>query len=481
MDFNLDDGEFANLCQPQAERPAQGRVRLNATQKLLLAEDIDWNAVTERAREHPNELVVRRGETIVATILHDMIPLKPPTEALRAVIDGHPEALVENIDGSEALKLACERQASYNVIRTIVEGMCFHFEFDPFEFLSENGFWDPLLPIPTMRVILEELPLASDEMDYQDAHALAKDLLSKTFMSNRAAFWEKLNLILMKLSMGVTSEEQLDANGRTFLILHSFLKLISKSRWFERNNTFASDHLTTIEFYEVPPMVSRQMFLRALEHDHDPILQVLKLVKELVPQQFQIRDGNGNLPLHIAATFAIRRGGYTSGRASSVINLLIDFLLGEYPEAVSVADGQGRLALQIALENGSPCWRRLANAEPRAIDTRDVQTRMYPFQMVAMESVAERRDYQKSNGSVDDIYFLLRKAPHVLKQYSADDDAKLNSQEFLEYSQSKLAMEQSKLQHEQEMTRLQSRYEMEQSRLSERSKVLKRKLDETFG
>jgi ankyrin repeat protein len=103
------------------------------------------------------------------------------------------------------------------------------------------------------------------------------------------------------------------------------------------------------------------------EPDNRTVLRVLQLIQERVLDQFRMRDDNGSLPLHIAMrnSHARRNQVLTHDYPSK----LISFLLNEFPESISIPDGQGRLPLHIAVEHGLPCYDILVNADSRALTT----------------------------------------------------------------------------------------------------------------
>jgi hypothetical protein len=58
----------------------------------------------------------------------------------------------------------------------------------------------------------------------------------------------------------------------------------------------------------------------------------------------------------------------------------------------------------------------IVRAEPLALQTRDIQTRLYPFQLAAIPT------FGWDNSNVDTIYSLLYAAPSVLDTYCTNSN-----------------------------------------------------------
>ena len=96
--------------------------------------EIDWKAVTRRAKSHPAD--AKDEAPNHRTILHMMVPLHPPLEALKAVIDAYPDALEwtepycdRNTNRRlrvDPLGLACHCGASIEIVRMILRAKLAH-------------------------------------------------------------------------------------------------------------------------------------------------------------------------------------------------------------------------------------------------------------------------------------------------------------------------------------------------------------------
>lgn len=391
---------------------------------------IDWNAVNRRAESHPEECMREYPMVWVDSVLDRIITLNPPVGALIAVIRAYPTALVDWWY-SEPLSLACESDASNDVIRTLLQEMkrvCtedtpdrkfFRKELNPHRVLLECGFWTTTCPLDLpdrVSIFLEELPL--------DIESMSSDHLEICLQSLFKAEYDKLKLVLMKLIAGTTREDELDENR--FLVLHAFLKLVRRAGAFG----------------------DKKKRVRMLPDRIDGILKVLTMIKERDPDQFRSRDNDGSLPLHIAATMMHRRVAdgrifVTPQRYNSYTSVMVKFLLHEYPESIGIPDQQGRLPLHIATEQKLPCYDVLVNTEARALTTRCIVTRMYPFQLAALgrEDVSVCADAH--NEWTGMIYTLLRKTPHLIQDgMSSNNEPWRNSQEYLEIQKIDLSMAQ---------------------------------------
>ena len=207
-------------------------------------------------------------------------------------------------------------------------------------------------------------------------------------------YWEKMNLVLMAATCGTVSGSEL--NGRRFLILHAFLEMISGVGSFQ----------------EQFPIYCGDISSR--------VMRVLELLKERVPEQFHCQDDFGSHPLHIAVRNK-HASTYESTRDTS--SLVIEYLVKEYRKSAGSPDEQGRLPLHVAVENALPCIDLLIQAEPRALVTRCLVTRMYPFQLAAY-GLATREEYCTSTdkqiiAAVETTFNLLRNSPSTARVLAA--------------------------------------------------------------
>ena len=145
---------------------------------------------------------------------------------------------------------------------------------------------------------------------------------------------------------------------------------------------------------------------------------VFPLLISVYRNELAVKDEDGRLPLHIAATNATTNRSYD-------VQSKISMLLTELPEAVRVTDASGRLPIYIALESGT-AWEEgiqdLFALEPKVIGNRDCVTSLYPFMLGAVGAgrrrsvttdAAEIRKCQFDH-SLSTVYTLIRADPAIV-------------------------------------------------------------------
>jgi ankyrin repeat protein len=351
------------------------------------------------------------------TPLHLACESHQSEQVIRLLLELDPEAVKEKDKyGFMPLHLACQNNQSEQVIRMLTQEAWRAIQNSGidddnemvFNTLAECcGFWEPSFRLDHMRIMLEEVPISFDTMNANDTKLCLDHMFSKQFV-NHGGYLDKLNFIMMRLTTGVTRQEE-PSDNNTFPILHSVLKLLCK------------------------------VGIRQDPYTSQTIVSILNLVRQRSPDQFRTRDESGSLPLHIAVqlpfmsivTATTSSDGESTGEpvTNDQTRAIIKVLLEEYPEAAGIADGQGRLPLHIAMEHGQPCADLLLDAEPRALDTRCMVTHMYPFQLAALVledsenemHLVPRNDKQRE--AISTLYTLLRKTPHFLRQYLVASDS----------------------------------------------------------
>lgn len=118
-------------------------------------------------------------------------------------------------------------------------------------------------------------------------------------------------------------------------------------------------------------------------------------------EKSSLYDTQGRTPLHMVALY---------GQESCQTDAL-EYLIQANPKAPRMTDDEGRLPIDIAAESStswtSQSWRLLIQGEPRAVHTRDLARKMYPFVTSAFS--------HQSN--LNNTYTLLRSHPEVLSYY----------------------------------------------------------------
>jgi ankyrin repeat protein len=158
----------------------------------------------------------------------------------------------------------------------------------------------------------------------------------------------------------------------------------------------------------LPVLMSNATITRGLElHtlvDHRCLHSkgMMETAVKVYSHQASMRDALGRTPLHVAvADTGSCRCSYEA----------LQSLIEANPKAPRMGDNDGRLPIDWAAECPHVSSRNLAllmKGEPRAIDTRDLHSRRYPFLAAAMK---------EHNNSINNTYALLRAKPHVISYF----------------------------------------------------------------
>jgi len=135
--------------------------------------------------------------------------------------------------------------------------------------------------------------------------------------------------------------------------------------------------------------------------------QIVKHALKLKPEEALLRDDRGRTALAVAASKV--------DTPRETIQILVD----HNQCAAKMSDEGGRLPLHLAIESGRALNNGvdlIAHAAPLALQTRDMETRFYPFQIAAVPN------YRWDNTSIDGIFQLLRSSPNVMRTYSGDGE-----------------------------------------------------------
>uniref|UniRef100_A0A6U3Q3Y1 Uncharacterized protein n=1 Tax=Ditylum brightwellii TaxID=49249 RepID=A0A6U3Q3Y1_9STRA len=164
------------------------------------------------------------------------------------------------------------------------------------------------------------------------------------------------------------------------------------------------------------------------------------IIADAAPNALSTKNENGDLLLHIVLS-----GPYHARFAITGARKIVKYFLRRYPKAVSIPNGAGKLPLHLALENKWPCHDILMSACPPAVETRDVTSHFYPYQIAAcsfyqqfhynsharhhyyQEKQQQQQKRQKQNNhhqgtpsnkkdvrELSILYELIREAPHLL-------------------------------------------------------------------
>uniref|UniRef100_A0A7S2H3B7 Uncharacterized protein n=1 Tax=Helicotheca tamesis TaxID=374047 RepID=A0A7S2H3B7_9STRA len=124
---------------------------------------------------------------------------------------------------------------------------------------------------------------------------------------------------------------------------------------------------------------------------------LIRFAAALHPEQLRQREEKyGRLPLHLAAV--------TCRSTLNETKTITQSLLCLYPDAASCQDCNGRLPINLALENGQPwegCVREMFMAWPQSLSMQDRETRLVPFMLSAVGQ----------DSDINIIFSLLREGP----------------------------------------------------------------------
>ena len=155
---------------------------------------------------------------------------------------------------------------------------------------------------------------------------------------------------------------------------------------------------------------------------------VMKEALGRFPEQAVQRDAQGRTPLLLAVAMlnngtttttttnnTASASTTTTTNSNNVVDerpaVICELLRGNAAAAARMTDAEGRLAIDSLAEQGVydvNLFEAMVQAEPRAVDTRDLKNKQHPFLTAALAG-------EKSN--VASVYHLLRAQPHVIRYF----------------------------------------------------------------
>jgi len=402
---------------------------------------IDWDAVEARARSHPREAMERLNMKEYQTIddnwteFHDkMYPFVLMLHcdgltlgAVEAVYDAYPAAIFSYTnngfypleiyygvdDGGPGL------DADPVIARSLLVK---YFEARKHRkrvrrsnlFLFEGGFvHNPLYGVDSRycsvavaKALLEEYPSGGTKADPDIMRSPLVSILNDITNDYNAPSqedpfdemkrYEKLKYIL-QAHQHSTVGARLEDKGIVCKTLHSFLWCISSSQVphaFEYGDSMGRGRVLG-EFMAAKEKDGSNMFPSI----HTSLLRILKLMKDDNRDQFRQADEEGKNPIQVMLQDDAPPS--MSQRAVETTVAIHRFLLGEFPESISVPDERGRLPLHYAIENKWPIGAVL-ESYPAGASTRDPVSGLHPFQLAGVA------------GSLDSCFDLLVKEPSLI-------------------------------------------------------------------
>lgn len=147
----------------------------------------------------------------------------------------------------------------------------------------------------------------------------------------------------------------------------------------------------------------------------------LDIAVRLYPEQVSITDNDGNYPLHLVVCNPQRDSVSRQQQRHQQFNHKpmafiprdpIEVLVSSYPMAASFLDKNGDLPLHLAIKTGQRKWGKglssLVEAYSDALERRDRETRLFPFQLAAAFPFGDDEE------CLGTIFELLVACPHVV-------------------------------------------------------------------
>ena len=321
-------------------------------------------------------------------ILDLIIKNNPPLDVVKAYVRAFPTLLitktrspfgVNTFTTTTSLSTACDVSSpSLEIVRYLIKEMVWCRKLSQHKNMFRNlegglgFFYNTGFPFGTsldvVKVLLDEYPkAASCKNGIGEAHAIPRSIPPVMYaLSDDPCrlpdYLEKLKLLLMAAATGTTDKEKLE---KKFLLPHVFLEAITWEGNFARSSPQEGWNYLLYPNREIG------------------IIRTLEYMKVFCPGEFLEADDDGNLPLHIV--LSNKKAIYaTVNRLKTDYSAdLIEFLLEMHPESITIRNGKGQLPIHLALKHCIPCYQRIIDASPDWVfESKCPITLLYPFQMV---------------------------------------------------------------------------------------------------
>lgn len=367
-------------------------LRENALGWLERPRSISWDDV--RYIIKPKVMLhFKQNKTFVESnpkILDYIIKNNPPLDVVKAYVRAFPTLLITKPNGGYAfatttsLSTACNISSpSLEIVRYLIKEMVWCRKLSQHKNMFRNleeglgFFYSTGFPFGTsldiVKVLLDEYPKAAllhNGIDRVFPHA--NNFVPESIPPVMYAlsddpcrlpdYLEKLKLLLMAAATGTIDEEKLE---KKFLLPHAFLEAITWEGNFARSSPQEGCN------YLLYP--NREM----------GIIRTLEYMKVFCPSEFLEADDDGNLPLHIVLSNKKAIYAMVGGSKKDYSADLIKFLLEMHPESITIRNGKGQLPIHLALKHCIPCYQLIIDASPGWVfESRCPITMLYPFQMV---------------------------------------------------------------------------------------------------
>mmetsp|Transcript_14832 Transcript_14832/g.21175 ORF Transcript_14832/g.21175 Transcript_14832/m.21175 type:complete len:443 (-) Transcript_14832:50-1378(-) len=345
--------------------------------------DNEWAEVIARLRTHPQEVSVqgRYGHTA----LHLSCYRYPPTTVVRAILEAAPGiTALQDGDGETPLHLAlgfASEEVQLLLIQDSLDAVCK---------VNNNGDTPLHLAVISgastrvLRMLIQLNPYA----------VLQSNGSSRTPFDNLRRSYKNATTVedIQTMSDGCVSEDW--HNALVFLISASWLYGFQMS---PSNIDYYEPCLlagTEMCYYVTPYTASYRCYLLHIATWVNCPRSIAKTFSIFYPDQCLALDSFGNTPLCLAASAPVWKfvvdyvdesDDSIPEEAGGIEESIIEILLSANPNAASIPNRKGRLPLAVALEAGKQfdAILPIIQAYPRALETRDTATKLYPFMIAA--------------------------------------------------------------------------------------------------
>uniref|UniRef100_A0A7S4A948 Uncharacterized protein n=1 Tax=Pseudo-nitzschia australis TaxID=44445 RepID=A0A7S4A948_9STRA len=376
-----------------------------------LARSSDWSALVSRCHSHPfeaNSMLV--DSTTGNTALHCAVACNPPTNVVKALVAADLDTVtVENFSGELPLHVACSHRASAEVIRELTRAdpitaiVRDGAGFSPLHILCDRGCSTSSLEV--LLGVLSESVGGAATVTMEDCVFGRTPLHILNQRKNLTVFTSCVD------SLRALRRKQRDANlygqwsesDREKLTTH-MNDAKEMEFWCKARLLILAEHASRHRATSETTCLSldgrnNHSIIRACLGVKDCPLSLLEYALLVYSEELSVKNGNGDLPLHLACG---------SSKELNEKERIVAEVLSANPEAAKVSNENGKFPLEIYLTGSCssselPCWsetlQSLMLSYPLALETLDFDPRLYPILLSRMGCCAKARS---------DMFDLLR-------------------------------------------------------------------------